>query len=363
MKIIQIILVISLIIISVEQNINSLIEGYKNSSGNNVNLNQSNGIIPSNSNNGIINNDFNFQNNLPSIPINVNVSTNDGIIVQNGKLLNQIININDSNSDITFKISGDYLSLDYSKIVYDSNLIDISYKEKSEINNDNSINNINQLSMGLSGSGLNDLNSSNLNLNINSNSKVDTNLSTNANSISNNNLISNSNFMQNSYVNGKPEKIITFYFKCYSNAATDISIIFNFNAIHNLDLKINKICYYGFFDKIEYYFFLFVKIVFLLIMIAFLTFLYSIYKVGISNNSSSNCNEGVTIKQFFYNIYDWFYKDNKYEENGINNKMNYDSKYKMLTSENQMVNPKFYENPTLIVSKRIKFNYENYGGC
>lgn len=139
-------------------------------------------------------------------------------------------------------------------------------------------------------------------------------------------------------------KSLSLAFTC---AATS-KINFNLNLISNssghLQLKFQKDCQPGLLDTVYRYLnYLYYIIISILVLFTISTILYFYY--------------GGTTE-----VYVTFIK-NLIEKKSRSNE-NYEDTYNIKSSQKDWsYDPKFYESKFLINSKRIKFDYENYGGC
>lgn len=174
--------------------------------------------------------------------------------------------------------------------------------------------------------------------------------------------------------NYNQSKTITIYFNCYENGNTEVSLTLSFNYNEKLTFKIQKQCTYTFLDSVFNVLNWIYRIMLCVLISIFIYTFYLIYKEGNIN----------ILKQCFKSTLIMFSKSdsdsssvNKLNNNNQINMSNkedvYDeekcftgdcqNRFKQMQKEAEL-NPKFYETSQgLIYSKKVKVDYDNYGGC
>ena len=163
-------------------------------------------------------------------------------------------------------------------------------------------------------------------------------------------------------MNNIKSKVLKVMFDCYETSMSEFTIDIKVNRDDRLQFKIAKDCDYGIFLRIYHLLRFIFKTSLVLLIILIIVSAYLMYQNG-----------NISILLEFYNKSRNIFtkeKEENYNNEESEPKITSDSlfvskqnKFKMLQVDNELVNPKFYDNPGLIVSKRVKFDYDNYGSC
>lgn len=186
------------------------------------------------------------------------------------------------------------------------------------------------------------------------------------------NVVISGDVAVNEQVNNTPKRLL-LVFDCSENGNTEVSLVLSFGS-DKLTFKILKECTYTIIDKMLNFFTLVYKIMIISLILLILVTIYLIYKEG-------NLNILRGFVQSTYSLFSFkagkskeeLYGSKNGEKNPLtkqNGSFSEDSpeyldykqqRFRQLQKEGNL-NPKFFENaPGLIYSKKVKFDYENYG--
>lgn len=169
-------------------------------------------------------------------------------------------------------------------------------------------------------------------------------------------------------------KSLNIEFSCLDTAKAEFNLILDLTTNDKLSLKFTKDCEYGFFETLNRI----VNIISWSIIVFFLLLIFSTVLYFYYGGSKE------AYIQFIKKIINFFRTTPK-EADLYDLEAGYASKYneisppgdtsldqdtlermrqiKFRQMQKETINPKFFEDKSLINSKRIKFNYEDYGGC